>query len=209
MDETDATAHWEDRYSQRPQVWSGAPNAALVAEVAQLPPGRALDLGSGEGGDTVWLAERGWQVTAVDIAPTAIGRAQALASSRGIPEDRIRWVTADLSTWDPDGPYDLVVACFLHSSISFSRTAVLHRARDRVSPGGHLLVVGHAEPPPWASPDHHHDHDFSADEELPGLELDPLHWTVVTNEVRAREAKGPDGEPARLLDSVVFVRRAE
>jgi ubiquinone/menaquinone biosynthesis C-methylase UbiE len=67
-------AYWEERYRSATTVWSGEPNRQLVAEAADLPPGTALDAASGEGGDAVWLARRGWRVTAVDFAATALAR---------------------------------------------------------------------------------------------------------------------------------------
>ncbi|MYW72647.1 class I SAM-dependent methyltransferase, partial [Pseudonocardia sp. SID8383] len=67
-----SAAFWDAHYDTRPQIWSGDANAALVAEAADLPPGRALDVGCGEGGDAVWLAARGWRVDAVDVSPVAV-----------------------------------------------------------------------------------------------------------------------------------------
>src|SRR5882724_9759517 len=66
--------YWEGRYQEHDHIWSGKPNALLVREVAALPPGAALDLGCGEGGDAIWLAQQGWRVTAVDISATALRR---------------------------------------------------------------------------------------------------------------------------------------
>ncbi|WP_382310148.1 class I SAM-dependent methyltransferase [Herbiconiux sp. UC225_62] len=163
--ETDATAFWEGRYRERDQIWSGRPNQALVDVVEPLAvtPGRALDLGSGEGADSIWLAEQGWQVTGVDISATALARAGVHASDRGVAE-RIDWVQADLATWIPSPGYDLVSACFLHSPVAFPREEVLRRAAAAVAPAGYLLVVGHASFPPWSR---HADND-EADEAAPG-----------------------------------------
>ena len=208
--EQDAVEYWEHRYGERDQIWSGAPNRALVTAVAGLDPGRALDLGCGEGGDSVWLAEQGWQVTAVDIAATAIARAQRFATSRHTPQDRISWLVEDLSSWQPTEYYDLVSACFLQSPIDFPRTAVLQRAASAVAPGGHLLIVGHAEFPPWSTA---HDHDRaghrfpSPAEERASLQLDDAGWDTVIGETRSREATGPDGEHATLHDIVTHLRR--
>lgn len=217
----DPRQHWDARYSEREQLWSGNPNVALVATVGSLAPGRALDLGCGEGADSVWLAERGWQVTAVDVSATAIERAEGLAASHGIPGERITWVLADVASWEPAGPYDLVSACFLHSLLDFPREEVLRRAAGAVGPGGRVLVVGHAEPPPWTAdhadhggpdhggPDHGgHEHRVLTPEgELAGLQLDPGEWSVEVSEVRTRAATGPDGQQAMLRDVVTFVRR--
>ncbi|SDY52136.1 class I SAM-dependent methyltransferase [Herbiconiux ginsengi] len=149
--ETDATAFWEGRYREREQIWSGRPNRALVDVIESIgtAPGRALDLGSGEGADSIWLAEQEWQVTGVEISATAISRARVHASDRGV-SDRITWQQADLAEWMPAAEYELVSACFLHSPVAFPREAVLRQAASAVAPGGHLLVVGHASFPPWS-----------------------------------------------------------
>jgi cyclopropane fatty-acyl-phospholipid synthase-like methyltransferase len=208
MADSEATAFWASRYAERDQVWSGKPNAALVDTAADLTPGRALDLGCGEGGDSVWLAEHGWQVTGVDIAPNAIERARAAATARGVDE-RITWLVEDLSSWTPPGPYDLVSACFLHSPVEFPRAEVLRRAATAISPGGHLLVVGHAESPPWSR--HRHEdgveHEYlTPAQEVAALHLDPSEWQTVICESRSRDATGPDGEQAVLDDGVVLLR---
>ncbi|MEK8105682.1 class I SAM-dependent methyltransferase [Micromonospora sp. M12] len=91
---------WEERYQSRPSVWSGQPNPQLVAEATDLTRGRALDVGSGEGADAVWLAERGWQVTAVDISSTALNRAAAHADTVGVA-NRIEFTTPTCATSRP------------------------------------------------------------------------------------------------------------
>ena len=97
---------WDELYGSRDQLFSGNPNGALVTEAADLPPGQALDVGCGEGGDALWLARRGWQVTAVDISRTALER--AVAASTDVA-DRIAWTRADLTTTPPPGDsFDLV-----------------------------------------------------------------------------------------------------
>lgn len=204
----DAATYWDARYAERDRIWSGRANASLVGAVADLVPGRALDLGCGEGGDSVWLATHGWRVTGVDIAERALDRGRAAASQAALPDDAVRWVVADLATWEPDGPYDLVSACFLHSAVDFPRTDVLRRAAGAVTRGGHLLVVGHLEPPPW-SRFHGHDHPelLGPDEQVAELALDPDGWETVVSERRPREAAGPDGEVATLRDTVVLLRR--
>lgn len=207
MTECEAAAFWEARYAEGAQIWSGEPNDALVATVAGLVPGRALDLGCGEGGDSVWLAEHGWQVTAVDIAAAAVARAKNVASGRGIPDGRITWVVTDLASWQPTDDYELVSACFLHSPADFPRTDVLRRAAVAVAVGGHLLVVAHADAPPW-SEDHEHDHaSFDPGEELADLQLESTVWDIVVSDIRPRQATGPHGEHATLRDSVVLLRR--
>ena len=201
-------AFWDQRYAERDQIWSGEPNSALVTSVTGLGPGKALDLGCGEGADSVWLAERGWVVTAVDIAATAIARAESLAARRGIPDDRITWLIEDLSVWQPTDTYDLVSACFLQSPIDFPRTEVLQRVASAVAPGGHLLVVSHAEAPPWSNA-LHAEHRFpTVADELAALPPDRAGWQVLVGEPRPRRAVGPDGEEATLRDNVVLARRS-
>ncbi len=204
----DASEHWERRYGERERIWSGNPNRALVTEAAGLSPGRALDLGCGEGADSVWLAEQGWRVTAVDVSATAVSRGKAWADERGIADDAIEWIVEDLEAWRPRETYALVSACFLHSRIAFERTAVLRRAAEAVKPGGHLLIVGHAEAPPWAGAHAGEAPQFlGPDEELAALQLDDTHWTTITREKRTREATGPDGKSATLCDAVLLLRR--
>jgi 2-polyprenyl-3-methyl-5-hydroxy-6-metoxy-1,4-benzoquinol methylase len=199
---------WEQRYAST-QVWSGRVNQTLAEVARGLVVGSALDLGCGEGGDAIWLARAGWQVTAVDISTNALERGRAAADAARVPSGRIEWVAADLASWQPAGTYDLVSACFLQSPVSLPRTEILRRAATAVAPGGSLLIISHAEMPPWAS-EHHHEHaDFLGPaEEVAALGLDSRDWDVVLAEVRERDAVGPDGASARLKDSVVRARRA-
>lgn len=200
-------AFWDGLYGERGRMWSGEPNRALVETVERLVPGRALDLGCGEGADSVWLALQGWTVTAIDVSAVAITRAAAHAAERAVSEGQITWLHADLSSWLPAGQAELVSACFLHSPIDFPRAAVLKAAAGAVASGGHLLVVSHAEPPPWAAGHDHHEHRFPIPEDdLADLALDAA-WSVLVNEVREREATGPDGQQATLRDVVTLVRR--
>lgn len=202
----DAAAFWEHRYSSRGQVWSGRPNAALEREAADLVPGTALELGSGEGADAVWLAQQGWTVTGVDISPSALALGEATARAADVA-DAITWVQADLATWTPTGTYDLVSATFLHSPVAFPREEVLRRAAGALAPGGVLLIVGHAGPPPWATEHIGHERFPTPEEVHASLELDATEWDVVTSGIIARAAVGPSGEPAELDDSVLVLRR--
>ncbi|MDO8395366.1 MAG: bifunctional NAD(P)/FAD-dependent oxidoreductase/class I SAM-dependent methyltransferase, partial [Dietzia sp.] len=129
--------HWEGEYTDDGPRWSGAVNATTAAVVDPLPVGSALDLGCGEGGDAVWLAEQGWDVTAVDLSPTAVSRGAEVAAARGVA-DRIDWVAHDLTTWTTEKRFDLVAASFFHSPVDLSRTRILRCAAEWVRPGGHL-----------------------------------------------------------------------
>jgi SAM-dependent methyltransferase len=203
---TDAKAHWEEHYGERDRVWSGRVNARLAEVVSTLQPGRALDLGCGEGGDACWLAERGWTVAAVDISDTALQRAAADADARGLG-DRIEFAQHDLSDSFPDGTFDLISAQFLHSTIPLDRPRILKNAADAVRPNGRLLIVDHAGPPPWASKLAHH-HEFpSAEEVVVSLELDDGEWERVRVEAVERQATGPDGQQRMLVDNVIVLRR--
>lgn len=205
-DHADAEAFWNDLYRSRTSVWSGRVNPVLASEVEELTPGTALDLGCGEGGDAVWLAARGWLVTATDIAQTAIDRAVSHAAEAGVA-DRIDWERHDFDQSFPAGTFDLVSAQFLQSPIDFLRAEVLRQAAAAVNPGGTLIVVSHAAFPPWADrPDP--DHRFSTpEEELALLDLDPERWMVARCEIAEREGTGPDGQSGTLADSILVVRR--
>ena len=195
---------WEDRYASAAKVWSGKVNHAIVQVVSTLDPGRSLDLGCGEGGDVVWLAQRGWDATGVDISATATRRAAEGASAAGIADDRIHFEAADLGTWTPTEMYDLVTASFLQSPVELPRADILGRVAEHVVPGGRLLIVAHAGMPPWSTHAHHQEFP-TPDEEVAALGL--AGWTVEIAEVRSHEAAGPDGQHATLDDTVVLLRR--
>lgn len=133
-------AEWDAFYAERDLVWSATPNATVARELADLPPGRALDIACGEGRNALWLAERGWDVEAVDFSEVALDRARGLAATRGVD---VRWRSVDLTVPPPFDPADLVVVGFLHLPRALLR-AVHRRAADAVAPGGTLLIVGHA-----------------------------------------------------------------
>jgi SAM-dependent methyltransferase len=206
MSTPDAKETWEEHYGERDRVWSGRVNVRLAEIASTVKPGRALDLGCGEGGDAMWLAEHGWHVVAVDISETALQRAAEDADTYGLV-DRIDFQQHDLSDSFPAGTYDLISAQFLHSMAHLDRPRILRQAADAVAPGGLLLIVDHAGPPPWASKLHHH-HEFpSADEVVKSLNLDAGEWERVRVETAEREATGPDGQIGTLIDNVIVLRR--
>jgi SAM-dependent methyltransferase len=208
MDTTDAKEQWEQRYAETDKVWSGRVNVRLAEVVSPLEPGHALDLGCGEGADACWLAEHGWTVVAVDISDTALQRAKAAADAKGVG-DRIEFVQRDLSDGIPDGSFDLISAQFLHSMAKFDRPPVLKQAAGAIRPGGLLVIVDHAGPPPFASKlDHHHEFP-SADEVIGGLELADGEWDRARVETVERQATGPDGEPFQWMDNVMVLRRRD
>jgi trans-aconitate methyltransferase len=196
---------WEFRYREQPQRWSGNPNATLVDVVGPLTPGRAVDLGCGEGADAIWLARQGWSVLGVDISPTAVARARGAALEAGV-HDRATFEAHDLSTWEPAAEIDLVTASFFHSREELPRTDILRRAAAHVVPGGHLAIVSHAAPPPWSQHSHHDELLLDAEGEIAALALGD-DWTIVLAEHRERTARTPTGETATLEDVVVLLRR--
>jgi SAM-dependent methyltransferase len=127
-------AAWDERYGAAPLVWSAEPNQFVATELADLPPGRAVDLACGEGRNAIWLASLGWQVTGVDFSPVAIEKARQLSSS-------VDWVVADALTWTGHG-FDLAVLAYLQLPDAERRVAV-SGAWAALEPGGHLLVVAH------------------------------------------------------------------
>jgi SAM-dependent methyltransferase len=131
---------WNERYRASGFIWSTEPNRFLVEEVAGLEPGRALDLGCGEGRNAIWLAEQGWDVTAVDFSDVAIEKGQLAAAKRGVD---VRWIVADITEYVPEsGAYDLVLVAYVHLPPD-QMSAVWRRAVAAVAPGGMLLVIGH------------------------------------------------------------------
>ncbi len=191
---TEVEQFWEQHYGAAERVWSGRANATLVDVVQDLPPGTALDLGCGEGGDAVWLALRGWQVTAVDVSPTALRRAQEHAQQAGVA-DRVTTERHELGRSFPDGTYDLVSAAFLHSPVELPREDVVRQAAAAVAPGGLLVVLGHAGTPSWA-PAEHQGHAFPTPQDVLDA-LRPAAGRVVDRARRARRADrhrsaGPD-----------------
>ncbi|GAA4377447.1 class I SAM-dependent methyltransferase [Paeniglutamicibacter cryotolerans] len=197
---------WDQFYSESTRIWSGNPNSALVSQVAELSPGTALELGCGEGADAIWLAERGWQVTGIDVSGVALERAAEHALSAGVAEST-DWERHDLALWQPSRSYDLVTALFLHSMIDFPREPILRAAAAAVAPGGSLLVVGHESFPPWS--EHRPDaSDFPPAENVAeALGLAGAGWRVHTASVPGRVATGPEGQAAQLTDSVLLARR--
>ena len=131
---------WDARYAEPKLLWSATPNRFLVAEVAGLEPGRALDLACGEGRNALWLAERGWRVTAVDFSGVAIEKARRRARDEGREVD---FVCADLLEYEPEeAAYDLVLVFYLQLP-AVELAQVLARGARALAPGGTFLLVGH------------------------------------------------------------------
>lgn len=191
-------ASWEERYRTSAGLWSGRPNAQLVAEAADLPPGAALDYGCGEGADAVWLATQGWRTTGVDWSATALARAAEHADRAGVG-DRVEWVQADVREWTPPRhTFDLVSAQFLHPTEA-ELPDLLARLAAAVAPGGTLLWVGHdanERHATWGV-----DRFASVESLIADLPADG--WQIAVAEVRARPALGHEGDAHTVGDVVV------
>jgi SAM-dependent methyltransferase len=195
-------AEWDSRYADREQLWSGQPNGALVAEVAGLAPGRVLDVGCGEGADAVWLAGRGWDVTALEVSGVALRRAAGHARDAGVA---VRWVHAGLvEAGLPPRSYDLV--CALYPALLATPDAAAERALlDAVAPGGILLLVHHAGMETGA-----HDSGFDpADYVWPAMVAARLDgdWEIEVDEQRPRVTPGGGAGAHHRDDLVLRARR--
>lgn len=130
---------WDERYREKPLVWSAAPNQFVAEDLAGFEPGTALDVACGEGRNAVWLAELGWDVTGVDFSAVALDKAAGMARDRGV---EVEWVRADVTRWAPARRYDLVLIAYVHLP-GQAWTDLIARAAAWVAPEGHLYLVGH------------------------------------------------------------------
>jgi SAM-dependent methyltransferase len=180
---------WDEKYGSSDQLFSGAPNGVLVTEVADLPPGHALDVGCGEGGDAQWLARRGWRVTAVDISRIALQRAATTGADLA---DRVTWTRADLTALPPPADaFDLVSIQYFPLPHQPAHTA-LRGLLAAVAPGGTLLVASHdlADLPPG------HERGVNPSDYYQPADVAKLlddNWTVLINETRPRTGPAPAG----------------
>lgn len=213
-----AAEAWDERYRSKPKLWSGKPNPQLVREGGGLRPGKALDLGCGEGADAIWLAQQGWTVTAVDVSAVALERAAAhekaalereSVHAEGVGEipSRIHWDQCDLDEWQPAEKYDLVSSHFLHSPHMVWQ-GPLRAAAAAVKKGGTLLIVGHHPDrlPPWGN---HTNREmfYTCAELVQELGLDSPEWQIEVSTTRERVTAGPDGREAVTGDTVLRATR--
>jgi 2-polyprenyl-3-methyl-5-hydroxy-6-metoxy-1,4-benzoquinol methylase len=196
--------HWDRRYAGAELVWTAEANRFVVQEVGGLPPGRALDLGAGEGRNAIWLAERGWRVTAVDFSAVALEKARRLAAARGVD---VEWVEADLRSYaaQPQA-FDLVLVLYMHPPPP-QRRALVRMAAGALASGGTLLVVGHDRTNLEQGVGGPQDPDrlFSTDDiaaDLAGLE----DLRIARAERVTRPVTSEDGE-RRAIDALVRVER--
>jgi SAM-dependent methyltransferase len=177
------------------------PNAHLTAEVSGLRPGRALDGGCGHGSDTLWLAARGWQVTAVDFSAAALAYARSTAKAAGAHvAGRVTWAEADLATWTPPAAhFDLVASLYVH--VAGSVEEMVRRMATAVAPGGTLLLVGHRPVDPDTGAATPAAGQVQVSVETAVTALDRHRWEVEVAEERPRAA-------ARTgVDAVIRARR--
>jgi SAM-dependent methyltransferase len=194
--------HWQQAHRDTP---GAAPNPYLGRETGGLVPGTALDAGCGTGAEAIWLASRGWQVTAADIAPEALARAAERAANSEV-SGRVRWVEADLTVWDPGMRFDLVTTHYAHPAMP--QVAFYDRIGAWVAPGGTLLIVGHLHTSGATGHGHHH-HPAEASVTLADITagLDGTGWEIVTAEENLRTATGSSGRAVPLRDVVVRATR--
>jgi SAM-dependent methyltransferase len=201
--------HWQSGPGGVPPLAAAVsqPNPHLVREVGDLAARTALDAGCGAGAEAIWLASRGWRVTGADIADQALARAAEGAAAGGVA-DRVQWVQADLSNWEPGMTYDLVTTHYAHPAIP--QLEFYDRVASWVAPGGTLLIVGHLQ--------HGHGHGQGADGAEPPASasvtaaditarLDPTAWEVVTAAESQRTLDGHGRSAVTLHDVVVRAAR--
>lgn len=194
---------WEERYAGQEQMWSGRPNPQLVTEASPLTPGAALDVGCGEGGDVVWLAQQGWHVTGADFSANGLQRAARHAEEAGVA-DRTDWWQVDAREFAADGRlFDLVTTHFLHPPDG-GMVEVTRRLAEAVAPGGHLLVVGHEPSEVFTQlSESHRAAMWFAQDLLPAL---PGDFEVLLAEQRPR-AVTRDDTTMHIADSTLLARR--
>lgn len=195
--------YWDRTWtgSQASRMSSADPNPHLIKEIGGLSPGTALDAGCGAGAEAIWLALNGWAVTGADLADTALDQARRRAAEAGV-DDRVRWIRADLSTWEPRTRFDLVTTHYAHPAMS--QLDFYERLATWVAPGGTLLIVGHLHQHGSAG-DTHPPREASVTAAAIADRLDPAVWEIVTVEETHRSVIGPGGRPNRIDDVIVRV----
>ena len=205
-------SHWQQADGHRPGQ-EVDPNPYLVREIGGLAPGTALDAGSGEGAEAIWLAAAGWQVTAADISAEALSRARERTPREGAAPERLEWIEADLSIWQPGRQFDLVATHYAHPA--GSQLAFYLRISEWVAPGGTLLIVGHrhtAPTPEHGHGDGHEGHGHPPDEVSVtaasiSAALDADRWDIVIADEPIRTLADRTGRTVHLDDVVVRATR--
>ena len=192
---------WNERYRTSELMWSAGPNQFVEAELADLAPGRAVDLAAGEGRNAIWLARRGWQVTAVDFSQVALDKGRAIAGD--LP---IAWVCADATTWREEASYEVGLLAYLQLPAEERRAA--HRsAFASLRPGGSLLVVAHDSTNIAEGTGGPQDPDVLMSAEDVLADLDGETFEVVRAGRVEREVAQPDGGSRTAYDALVRVVR--
>jgi SAM-dependent methyltransferase len=195
-------AQWDERYASMDKLWSGQPNGVLVTETRELSPGRVLDVGCGEGADALWLAERGWHVTALDVSQVALDRAAQEADQRGV---QVTWLhTGLVEAALPPASFELVTAQY-PALLRTDDHRAEHALLDAVAPGGVLLIVHHPTPTTAEASAHgFHPDDYVSPANVAALLGDG--WVVEANETRPRHVATGAGSH-HTEDVVVRARR--
>ncbi len=203
---TEAQSFWDELYRTRGHRHRGEPHPSLVGALADAPPGTALELGSGDGTSAVWLATRGWTVTAVDVSQVALDLAAAHAAQAGVLS-RVDLQRADVGEWTTTESFDLVAALFLHTPLELDCAAVLARLAAQTRKDGVLLSVGHYTLPPWAWDPEDTDGLPSASQLASALGTQDPEWRTVFADERPRTVTDRDGRASTVLDAVLHVTR--
>ncbi len=193
---------WAKTQREHPEkLLRRAPSRHLVAELEELRPGRALDAGCGHGVEALWLAARGWQVTALDFSPTALACGRAAADSLGEEvATRLQWCEGDLATWPvPAARYDLVTCLYVH--IAGRVEDMVQRVASGVAPGGTLFMLGHRPIDPATGAPTRAAGQVQVSVEAATAALDPSTWEWLVAEERRRELAGSG------VDAVLRARR--
>ena len=199
--------HWDDRYAASEAVWSTTPNIFVEQFTAGLRPGTVLDLGAGEGRNSLWLAEQGWTATAVDFSAVALDRARVWAEQRlGDASDRLTTVVADLLEYRPTQTFDLVLVIYVHLPAA-DRSAVLRTAAAAVAPGGSLLVVAHHSDNLEQGHGGPQNPALLYDESEIAADLVDTGLEPVRLEVARRSVESPEGQEV-AIDAIGMFRRA-
>ena len=198
--------HWTTGDSARRSPSDTVPNPWLVREIGDRTPGTALDAGCGTGTEAIWLAERGWQVTGVDISSAALELAEERASQASVSQ-LVSWVEADLTTWQPDGQFDLVATHYAHATMP--QLAFYKRIAEWVAPGGTLLIVGHLPDPEGVPETDATPTDATVTARDIIAVLSPVAWHIDLAEEKVRQIDRADGSVLELHDVIVRATRIE
>jgi SAM-dependent methyltransferase len=209
--------YWDAHWQQAKEHQAGreiVPNPYLARELSGLTPGTALDAGCGEGAEAIWLATAGWHVTAVDISTEALSRAAERAAANSSVPERLEWIEADLSLWEPTKRFELVTTHYAHPATP--QLAFYQRISGWVAPGGTLLIIGHLQSS--TTPSHGHSGKRHGGGDGPPDEasvtaasivagFDPTQWDIVTADEPVRRLANREGRTVQLDDVVVRASR--